>query len=189
MDDYNGLISKVQRYQAVLQNTIAYRERWNNHLKALITSELENMLKVTGLQGTIETSDKVRHLEYIILSLGSEESGISEVINTTLDKPLIKQNGSLVYQQLFNGKIQVMIAYPFIEGFGEPRPPKVIAIYRPEEIKTPFLVRHMEDFIKEITQWEDYDDDDQPASKIGFQVANLQSPKTVPTPESQGGEI
>ena len=178
MDDYNGLITKVQRYQSVLTNTQTYRERWKTQLKALIISELENMLKITGLQGTIETSDKVRHLEYIVLSLGSEESGISEIINEKTDKPLIKNNGSLIYQQLFNGKVQVMIVYPFIEGFGEPRPPKVIAIYRPEEIKQPFLIRHMEDFVKEITQWEDYDDDDQVIAKIGFNHP-LQAPKAT----------
>jgi hypothetical protein len=175
MDDYNGLISKVQRYQSILNNTKVYRERWTSQLKSLIISELENMMKVSGLEGKIETSDKVQNLEYIILSLGSEESGISEIINEKTDKPLIKNNGSLIYQQLYNGKIQVMISYPYIEGFGEPRPPKVLAIYRPEEIKPPFLVRHMEEFIKEITQWEDYDDDDQP-TKIGFQHA-LQPPK------------
>lgn len=178
MDDYNGLISKVNRYKSILANTKAYRERWNTFLKQQIVDELENMLKVSGLEGRIEVQDKVRHLEFIILSLGSEESGISEIINDKTDKPLIKHNGSLVYQQLFNGKVQVMIGYPYIEGFGEPKVPKVIAIYRPEEIKTPFLIRHMEDFVKEITQWEDYDDDDQPLSKIGFQMQNLVPPKT-----------
>ncbi len=124
MDDYNGLISKVERYQSILNNTLIYRERWEKQLKALIISELENMVKISGLKGTIETSNKVKHLEYIVLSLGSEESGISEIINDKIDKPLIKSNGSLIYQQLFNGKVQVMIVYPFIEGFGEPRPPK-----------------------------------------------------------------
>lgn len=183
MDDFNGLISKVQRYQSVLANTKTYRERWTSYLKGMITSELDNMLKVSGLQGTIEASDKVKHLEYIILSLGSEESGIAEVINDKLDKPLIKTNGSLVYQQLYNGKVQVMIAYPFIEGFGEPRPPKVISIYRPEEVKPPFLLRHMEEFIKEITQWEDFDDDDQAAAKIGF---NVQSLPAVKPPAAEG---
>lgn len=169
MEDYNGLINKVNRYHSILANTKAYRERWNTFLKQQIVDELQNMLKVAGLDGKIEVQDKVRHLEFIVLSLGSEESGISEIINDKTDKPLIKHNGSLVYQQLYNGKIQVMIAYPYIEGFGEPQSPKVISIYRPEEIKSPFLIRHMEDFIKEITQWEDYDDDDQPAAKIGFQ--------------------
>ncbi|MDZ4749439.1 MAG: hypothetical protein SH808_13210 [Saprospiraceae bacterium] len=177
MDDFNGLISKVQRYQSVLTNTKTYRDRWTSNLKDMIISELQNMLKVSGLQGTVEASDKVRHLEYIILSLGTEESGIAEVINDKLHKPLIKTNGSLIYQQLYNGKVQVMIVYPFIEGFGEPRPPKVISIYRPEEVKSPFLLRHMEEFIKEITQWEDFDDEDQAAAKIGFNVQSLTAVK------------
>ena len=30
------------------------------------------------------------------------------------NRDLIKQNGSLVYQQLFNGKILVLINYPYI---------------------------------------------------------------------------
>ncbi len=183
MDEFNGLISKVQRYQSVLNNTKTYRERWTLDLKNLIISELEAMVKVSGLQGTIEATDKVRHLEYIILSLGTEESGIAEVINDKLHKPLIKTNGSLVYQQLYNGKVQVMIVYPFIEGFGEPRPPKVISIYRPEEIKSPFLLRHMEEFIKEITQWEDFDDDDQATAKIGF---NVQSLTAINPPVTEG---
>ncbi len=179
MEDYKGLITKVERYQTTLANTVSYRERWDSQLKSQITTELENMLKVTKLDGKIEVQDKVRHLEYIVLSLGSEESGISEIINDKTDKPLIKQNGSLIYQQLFNGKVQVMISYPFIEGFGDPHPPKIIGIYRPEEIKPPFLIRHMEEFIKEITQWEDYDDDDTPSARIGYQMPNLPNVKTT----------
>lgn len=176
LDDYAGLTAKVQRYKQILTNTKDYRDRWRSGLKDLIISELETMVKVTGLDGKIESSDKVKHLEYIILSLGSEESGISEIVNEKTEKPLIKKNGSLIYQQLFNGKVQVMIAFPYIEGFGDPAPPKVIGIYRPEEIKPPFLIRHMEDFIREITQWEDFDDDDQVVKKIGFNLQNLPTP-------------
>ncbi len=172
-EEYNGLIAKVHRYNSVLANTIAYREKWQSGLKDKIISELSHMLKITGLNGKIDTSDKIKHLEYIVLSLGSERSGISETISDKVDKPLIKHNGTLVYQQLFNGKIQVMIGYPYIEGFGDPRPPKILAIYRPEELKTPFLIRHMEDFIKEVTLWEDFDDDDQPSARIGFQMQSL----------------
>ena len=56
-----------------------------------------------------------------------------------------------------------------IEGYGQPRPPKTIAIYRPDEIKGPYLVRHMESFISEVTNWEDYDDDE-PHQRIGFHL-------------------
>jgi hypothetical protein len=92
MEDYKGLITKVERYQSILANTKSYREKWNDHLRQLITTELENMLKASNLEGKIELQDKVRHLEFIVLSLGSEESGITEIINEKTDKPLIKHN-------------------------------------------------------------------------------------------------
>ena len=63
----------------------------------------------------------------------------------------------------------VLIQYPHIEGYGEPRPPKTIAIYRPEELKDPYFIRHVEEFLQEITLWEDYDDEE-PYQRIGFQL-------------------
>jgi hypothetical protein len=65
----------------------------------------------------------------------------------------------------------VLINYPFIEKYGQQQPPKTIAIYRPEEIKVPFILRHLETFISEITNWEDYDDDaPEPNQRIGFKM-------------------
>ena len=89
---------------------------------------------------------------------------------------MIKHKGSLVYQQLFNGKIIALISYPTIENYGQPQPPKQIGIYRPEELKEPFFVRHMEEFMKEVTKWEDYDDEDpQPAQRIGFRMDSAEA--------------
>ena len=95
-------------------------------------------------------------------------------VGEDIKRHLIKNNGSLVYQQLFNGKVVVVINYPYIETYGQPHPPKTIAIYRPEELKEPYFVRHMEEFVKEVTNWEDYDDDE-PNQRIGFQM-NFQPP-------------
>ncbi len=73
----------------------------------------------------------------------------------------------------------MLINFPFIEGYGQPRPPKTVAIYRPEELNEAFCLRHVEEFITEITTWEDYDDDE-PHKRIGFQL-NFASPDD-PTP-------
>ena len=63
----------------------------------------------------------------------------------------------------------MLLNYPFIENYGKPRPPKTIAIYRPEELREPYFIRHMEEFMQEVTNWEDYDDDE-PNQRIGFQL-------------------
>ncbi len=173
MEDLSNLKRRVAHYQEVLNNTKNYRAAWKNGLRQQIVSQLEEMVATTDLEGTVELKESLENMEAVVLNLGQEKSGIYEKVNPDLQRHLIKHNGSLVYQQLFNGKIIVMITFPVIEGYGQPQPPKTIAIYRPEEIKPPFLVRHMEDFIKEVTNWEDYDDDEpgnQPHQQIGFKL-------------------
>ncbi len=171
MEDLTALKRKVQQYKDILANTEAYRKTWNESFRAEIVKMLETMIAETGLDATVEVSSELENLESIVCSLGQGKSGIFQKVNENLNRPLIKHKGSLIYQQLFNGKIVVLIAFPNIENYGQPQPPKQIAIYRPEELKEPFFVRHMEDFIKEVTKWEDYDDDDpQPSQRIGFRM-------------------
>lgn len=173
MDDLSNLKRKVKDYHEKLENTKSYREAWKNGLCETIKNELQRMLNETDLEGTIDVKDEIENLQALVLSLGQEKSGIYEKINADVSRPLIKHNGSLVYQQLFNGKILAMIVYPVIEGYGQPRPPKNIAIYRPEEIKPPFLIRHMEELVREVTEWEDFDDDDkgsQSQQQIGYSL-------------------
>jgi len=169
-NELTSLRGKIQQLKLVLENTKNYREIWTASLKEKIKSDIAFMTQETGLDVDIEVRDQITNLEAIVISLGKKNSGISERLEDDLDRPLIRHGGLLVYQQLFNGKILVMINYPFIEGYGEPSPPRNIAIYRPEEIKTPFILRHLEEFVKEIAEWEDYDDDDVATKKIGFNV-------------------
>ena len=180
MEDLRNLKRKVEQYQEILMNTTKYRQEWKESLRQTIHQQLEAIISETGLEASLEIKDRVVNLEGIVLSLGQTRSGISEKVNDEVRRHLIKHNGSLVYQQLFNGKIVVLITYPMIEGYGDPRPPHTIGIYRPEELKPPFVLRHMEEFLKEITNWEDYDDDE-PTQKIGFNMNFID-----PTPASEG---
>ena len=167
--DLFNLKRKVTQYKEVLKNTRAYREVWKNELKAKIQDILQKLVEATELEAKIELREEMENLNAIVLSLGESKSGMYQEVSEDIKRHLIKHNGSLVYQQLFNGKIIVLINYPFIENYGQPQPPKTIAIYRPEELKEPYFIRHMEEFLQEITKWEDYDDDE-PTKRIGFQL-------------------
>jgi len=164
---------KVQTYKDIVSNSRTYRDAWNLSLEAHIVKCLTTYCEAADLDAKIETIDEVENLGAVTLSLGQVKSGIFEEVNANIKRHLIKQNGSLIYQQLFNGKIIVMIQYPHIENLGQPRPPKNIGIYRPEELKDPFLLRHLEEFITEVTNWEDFDDDEpnqQHQQRIGFDL-------------------
>ncbi len=175
-DNYN-LKRKVERYKEVLQNTVRYREAWHDGLKQTIMDQLKRLTDEAEIPCTFEVRADIINLEAVVLSLGSIASGLGEPVGGGLRRDLIKQNGSLVYQQLFNGKVLVLVNFPFIEKYGQPQPPKTIAIYRPEELKDPYFLRHLETFLSDVTNWEDYDDDaPEPNQRIGFKL-NFQEEK------------
>lgn len=172
--DIGTLASKANDYKRILKNTTEYRKKWPKGMKPLIMNTLQEILKQTELPGTIKEQDKIENLEAIVLDLGRTASGISESLeDTDIKRKMIKSNGALVYQQLFNGKVMIMTVSPFIEGYGEPKPPRPMEILRPEELTEAFIIRHVETFLKEITEWEDYDDDE-PTQKNAFQPIGFQ---------------
>ncbi|MBL7828479.1 MAG: hypothetical protein JNJ57_17735 [Saprospiraceae bacterium] len=177
--DIFNLNQKVTRYKDVLANTLRYRTLWQESLRGQLVEHLSALVQACGLSAQIEERKEIENLEAVVVNLGTTTSGLKEPIGGGLQRDLIKQNGSLVYQQLFNGKILVLINLPFIEKYGQPQPPKTIAVYRPEELKEPYLIRHMETLVGELTLWEDYDDDaPEPNQRIGFKV-NFEDGKGV----------
>jgi len=167
--EVRNLVRKVKKYREVIENTLEYRKAWKENLKNEIIEDLEEMIELSGLDAKVISKTQIENLEAVVLTLGQSKSGLFHKVNDEIDRHMIKHNGSLLYQQLFNGKIMVMINYPYIENYGKPHQPKTLAIYRPEELKKPYLVRHMEEFISEITLMEDFDDDE-PNQKIGFEL-------------------
>jgi hypothetical protein len=158
--EYSVIKSRVEKYNTILENTRNYRKIWNTELKNLIKDTLSEIIKVSKLPAFIDVQDDIENLEVIGLNMGTEVSGIAEKLPGNKSKrPFIKSNGTLIFQQLFNGKVMIMVMYPYIEGYGQPKPPMTLEILRPEELKTDFILRYVEEFMREIIEWEDFDDD------------------------------
>ena len=166
--DTSKLTKKVKKLTTVMNNTQEYRDSWEKELKPMIISVLEKLKDSTGIPGDITVNERFEGLEAISLGLDTRDSGISERITDSTRRALIRNGGVLTYHQLFNGKVGILIGYPYIEGIGQPKPPRSLEIVRPEELKEENILRQVELFIDEITEWEDFDDDKHSAHKIGF---------------------
>lgn len=165
----NNLRRRIDTYNEVLNNTEIYRELWRTNFKDELIKQLTQIIKEFELTARVDVIEQMENLEAISFSLGETKSGMYQKVSESIQRHLIKHNGSLIYQQLFNGKILVLVQYPYIEGYGEPRPPHTIAVYRPDSLKTAFLLRHLETFFTEITNWEDFVNDE-PQKRIGFDL-------------------
>lgn len=174
---YNDKIllkDKVAAYKQVLENTRNFRQLWKDSVKLKINIILDNFLSSSGLFGKVTENNELENLESIMLDLGRSSSGIAQSKETAEIKNfMIKNNGGLIYQQLFNGKIMVMVHSPHIEGYGEPKDPVFLEIITPSEITDSLIYRHIENFIEIITEWEDFDDES-PKKKTVFQPIGFQ---------------
>jgi hypothetical protein len=177
-----NLRRRTDLYKEILSNTENYRKAWGDGLRQMLHDSLIHMASTVGLSGEVVLYARMENLEAVQFTLGSSLSGMTEEVSKNVHRSLIKHNGSLVFQQLFNGKIMVAINFPFIEGYGQPTPPKNLAIYRPEELKAPYLIRHMEEFVQAITNWEDFDDDEprENSQTIGFKL-NFDAEQAIKT--------
>ncbi|MBY5957092.1 hypothetical protein KUV50_03020 [Membranicola marinus] len=157
--DFSALSTKVEKYEQILANTQSYRKAWDTSIKQKIRDFIQSFIDETDIAGDIEIRNNLKNLESVIFTLGVEPSGIFEPVSDQFRKQLYKSNGMLVFQQLYNGKIIVMIAYPHIEEVAKPKQPKTLEIIRPEELTDEFMLRYLDTFLTEIIEWEDYDDD------------------------------
>lgn len=166
--DITKLKKKVETLGIVMTNTNNYRKAWELGHKEMIIKVLEELIEQTGINAEVTVNDHFEGLEAISLALETRDSGIYERITDKTKRALIRNGGVLTYHQLFNGKIGILMGYPFIEGIGQPKTPKTVEIVRPEELKEINILRQVELFIDEIIEWEDFDDDKHSAHKIGF---------------------
>ena len=154
------LQEKVKAYKEVLQNTKNYRKQWQSKTKGFIIQQLLGVIEQTGLRAKVTEKANIENLESVVLDLGRSSSGIGESFeNTDFKNFMVKNNGALIYQQLFNGKIMVMLVSPHIEGYGEPKSPEGREILRPEEVTEESIQNNIESLLDVLIQWEDYDDD------------------------------
>ena len=168
--DLRNINLRLDSYLKILDNTTYFREKWHSSIKEMIVQTLQHTIDHTRLKASVSVQENIENMESIVLDLGKVHSGISEKISkeNDLKKKIVKTQGGLIYQQLFNGKILIMVIYPYIEGYGEPKSPLKIEILRPDELKQAYILRHVEDMLKEITNWEDFDDEPKNKSIIGF---------------------
>lgn len=164
----------VKQYQQVLDNTLVYREQWQTSTRDQIKKYFETVIEQTGMKARVFVRGQIENLESIVLDLGRSSSGLSESLeNSDLKNTMVKNNGSLIYQQLFNGKLMVMLATPYIEGYGEAKPPRSLEIIRPDEVTEDLIFGHIERLLNDIIEWEDFDDDDR-NKKVAFQPIGFQ---------------
>ena len=172
MKKYTALKERAAKYKSILQQAMDYREAWGDNLKQFILDGVDKVLKQTDVKATVEIEERFEHLETIAVSLGKSVSAIAETFDSGAKRSIIKDMGALNFSQIFNGKVQVWMTFPLIEGLMQPQQPKMIGIFAPPEFNEDLILSNFDEFFKELINWENYDDDvpSPQGNRIGFGV-------------------
>ena len=98
--ELSNLKRKVDQYKDILNNTENYRKAWQTELKGMIINLLQKIAAEVELTVKVEERAPMENLEAVVLSLGTVKSGMYQKIEQGIEVPLVKQSGSLIYQQL-----------------------------------------------------------------------------------------
>lgn len=152
------IISKAVDYQkAIEQNNVIIednRKTWNASTNGLI---FETFLCVTqnvpNLNWELRRVEAMENLDIIVLGFKNESSGIVGQIQGVL-KFFAKISGKLVYSQVYNGEVYVLIDYPYVENHVERQQPKFVGKFRPSDIDKDLILDHINEFLNEMLKWE-----------------------------------
>lgn len=152
----SNLEESYQQYQAAQQAIVERQTAWQSEVKDFIKDTLQALQEEHNIAGKIKEEDKITNIEAIYLDMGQSTTEI-KVTDAEEPKQVKRSEGSLMYSQLYNGKISVWIRYPKIKKLMKRKAPKIIEVYEPKDLSTADITEHLQLFFQELTDWMNQD--------------------------------
>lgn len=151
------------KYVDSLTKTTERRELWKTETKEKIFEVLSLVEKTFKFQWHVQRIEVIDNYQTINICCNDRASGLIETIyeentnNLIKRKSFIKHGGYLAYCQSYNGKINVVIGFPYIDEWVEQMNSKVIATLEPSQITETLITDQVIYFLQSLSEWEGKD--------------------------------
>ncbi len=147
------ILENIEQYKSALSKTEENRAYWANVSKALIFDVLTKVQSAADLDWQVKKAETVKNLEAVSISFNKRPSGIVEV-TPTAEKDTLKHGGALIFTQSYNGQVFIIHTYPYVEHWVGQTENKLIDKVDPVQIDEDYILRHVAQFLQEMSQWE-----------------------------------
>jgi len=153
--DLTGIINKFNDLNNALGQIEENRKLWESEKKDLIGNTLAEIINTSNLKGfTAFNDDAYKNHENVIFSRNDSRSGIVLTSSDGGFKSFIKEGGSLIFSQVYNGNIDVIMTLPHIEDIIPASDPIKLGVLNPKDITEDSICNYVERFIEELRDWE-----------------------------------
>ena len=163
LENYNMLKEAFDRYLNSLNKTNERRQLWTSEVKEKIFNILTTIHNSFKFDWHVQRLESVSNYQTINISCNSQNSGLVETFydnntgNPTNRKVYTKHGGFLSYCQSYNGKLNVIIGFPYIDEWVTEMDAKVIATIEPSTITQEIISEHVIKFLQIMSEWEGMD--------------------------------
>jgi len=151
-DQIKKVVAFKEKQSRINREISDRHEHWSI-TKKHITDCLEAIKKRLALTDTYNLASP-RELQF---TFGKTNSGFTNGEGESASI-LTKIGGCLIYRQLYNGKIKVLIGLPYIDRIRPQQSLIEIAVLGPRDISQQLVAEHFEAFLEKITDWEEEDE-------------------------------
>jgi hypothetical protein len=157
LENENGhlVLKAFDKYYESLINIGSRREVWGNEIENLLITTLKSVKAEIKIGLQIQNVKQVNNYSSIIFCLNNTPSGLFKPLGASSVENYIKIGGALVFAQSYNGKINIIVRFPYIENFLSEMDVKVIKTISPELITENLIKEMVAEFFDYMTLWED----------------------------------
>jgi hypothetical protein len=151
-----------KKYLESLDKTNERRILWNKDTKRQIVETLELIVSSFKYDWLVQRLEYIENYQTINVCLNNKGSGMIQNIKDSdtgysVGHKYIKHGGYLAFCQSYNGNINVIIGFPYIDEWVLPMDTKVIATIEPSQVTEELITEYVITFLQTMTEWEGHD--------------------------------
>ena len=144
---------RVLDYKTSIEAVVTKKTQWNTITKPLLLKTLKTIAKKYPIGWKVQELNWIHNSEAVNISFESFPEELMDCTNLIPAYQFIP-GGALVFSQTYSGDVYVFVLFPEVDGVPAENNLVEFGSVRPEEITEKIIIEKVDDFLKEMIQWE-----------------------------------
>lgn len=147
------LEERIIDYKNSIETVVTKKTKWKEVTKPLLLNTLKEVAATYAIGWKVQELNWIHNNEAVNISF---ESFPEELMDCTNKIPSFQfiPGGALIFSQTYSGDIYIFVLYPEVEGMTVENNMVEFGVLNPSDITTKVIIEKVDDFLKEMIQWE-----------------------------------
>ena len=147
------LSKRISDYKKSIETVVDKKSKWNAQTKPLLLKTLRAIATKYNIGWEVQELNWIYTGDAVNISF---KTFPEELIDCTNRIPAFQfiPGGALIYSQTYSGDINIFVLFPEVNGVSMDNQMVELGTFNPLEITEKAIIENVEEFLKEMIQWE-----------------------------------